>query len=77
MRFEWDEDKNRANRSKHHVSFETAQDVFSDPLHISVPDRVVAGEQRWQTVGAVGGVVLLVVAHTYFEDDDGEAIRII
>ena len=77
MRFEWDDQKNRTNRRKHRVSFETAREVFNDPLHLSVPDRVVAGEQRWQTIGMAGGIVLLVVAHTYREDDAGEVVRII
>ena len=31
MRFEWDEQKNRRNRVKHKVSFETAKVVFDDP----------------------------------------------
>ena len=31
LRFEWDEQKNRANRAKHKVWFEEAQTVFDDP----------------------------------------------
>ena len=77
MRFEWDEAKNRANRTKHHVSFELAIEVFNDPLHRSIPDRIVDGEQRWQTMGLVGGIVLLIVAHTYRDDGDEELVRII
>ena len=30
-RFEWDENKNRSNRSKHGIWFEEAQTVFDDP----------------------------------------------
>ncbi len=30
LAFEWDENKNRANQSKHKVSFEEAQTVFYD-----------------------------------------------
>ena len=55
------------------MSFETASYIFEDPLHISVPDRIVDGEGRWLTMGLVGGIVVLVVAHTY----DDEIIRII
>jgi uncharacterized protein len=77
MRFEWDAAKNRINLSKHGVSFETAQEVFSDPLHRSIPDRIESGEQRWQTFGTVGGIVLLVVAHTYRDDGEDEFVRII
>jgi uncharacterized DUF497 family protein len=65
VRFEWDEAKNLSNQRKHDgISFEEARQVFQDPLHVSVQDRIEGGEQRWQTVGAVQGVVILLVAHT-------------
>lgn len=63
IRFEWDEAKNFANQRKHGVSFEEASQVFHDPLHLSVQDRIEGGEQRWQTLGIVGGLILLTVAH--------------
>ena len=31
MKFEWDEEKNAANKEKHRISFETAAHVFDDP----------------------------------------------
>lgn len=77
MRFVWDEIKNSTNRRKHQVSFETAQLVFDDPLQVSKQDRIEDSEQRWQTIGLVHGVVLLLVAHTHTEADGEEAIRII
>jgi len=77
MRFEWDEPKSRRNLAKHNVSFETAKLVFDDPLAISIPDRIVEAEQRWQTLGIVGGMAVLLVAHTYKEENAGEVIRII
>lgn len=77
MRFKWDPAKNIANQRKHHVSFETAQAVFEDPLHKSILDQVIEGEQRWLTLGSAGGLVLLVVAHTYREVGEEEAVRII
>lgn len=77
MNFVWDETKNGINRQKHRVSFETAQLVFDDPFHVSKQDRIENGERRWQTIGLVRGVVLLVVAHTYIEADGQESIRII
>ncbi len=78
MKFEWDQDKNRANRVKHGVSFETASLVFDDPYHLSVQARHEGPEERWQTLGLAGGVVVLLVAHTYRESDRGEeVIRII
>uniref|UniRef100_E6PPN7 Protein containing DUF497 n=1 Tax=mine drainage metagenome TaxID=410659 RepID=E6PPN7_9ZZZZ len=78
LRFEWDEAKNRANQRKHGVSFEEAAHVFHDPLQVSVQDRIEGGEQRWQTFGLVGGVVLLMVVHTVHEDDvHGQSIEVI
>jgi len=44
---------------------------------MSIQDRQVSGEERWQTLGLVGGVVVLLVAHTYREEGDDEVIRII
>ncbi len=77
MRFEWDETKNAANLRKHKVSFELACEVFDDPLQRSVADRTEDGEQRWNTTGMVGGVVLLIVAHLWRDDHAGDVIRII
>ena len=76
MRFVWDEAKNRSNRAKHGVSFDLAKLVFDDPLHLSIPDRHSHGEERWQTIGHVGAVALLVI-HTHVEQNGEETIRII
>ena len=41
-------------------------------------ERIEGGEYRWQTLGRVGDITLLLVAHTLEEDPDGEeVIRII
>ncbi|MGD0958576.1 MAG: BrnT family toxin [Methylomonas sp.] len=74
MRFSWDEEKNRINKQKHGLSFETAKSVFSDPLHISKQVRFVNGESRWQILGMINGIAILIVAHTI--GDDGH-IRLI
>ena len=74
---EWDEAKNRKNQQKHDVSFETASLIFEDPLRISIQDRHSNGEERWQTIGMVKGVLMLLVAHTIFDEDNCEIIRVI
>jgi uncharacterized DUF497 family protein len=51
--------------------------AFSEPLALVEQDRIESGELRWQTLGMVDDVVLLLVAHTVTEDDDAEIIRII
>jgi len=74
VEFTWDARKNRLNRKKHGIGFETAIHVFDDPFHVTTQDREVEGEMRWQTIGMAGEQVLL-VAHTV--EEDGELIRII
>ena len=77
MRWIWDPKKATANRRKHGLSFETAALVFDDPLHASKPDPHPDGN-RWQTIGLVGPVLLLVI-HTWPEAsfDADEVGRII
>jgi uncharacterized protein len=77
MRFLWDDNKSRLNLAKHKVSFESALIVFEDPNAICRLNQMVDGEQRWQTIGLIGGMVTLLVAHTYCEIGGEEVIRII
>ena len=77
-RFEWDAAKAQSNRSKDRVSFEIAARVFADPFAVVEQDRIENGENRWRTLGIVDGYLLLLVAHTVRDDEDGaEVIRII
>ncbi|MFT4243183.1 MAG: BrnT family toxin [Acidovorax sp.] len=77
-RFEWDPAKARTNLQKHRVSFETAARAFADPFALAAQDRIEGGELRWQTLGLVDGQILILVAHTTWDDEDGtEVIRII
>jgi uncharacterized protein len=73
VQFEWDEAKNRRNVAKHRIHFETALLVFEDPYALIRLDRAVDGEERWQTIGMIEGLIVLLVAHTL----DDEVIRII
>jgi uncharacterized DUF497 family protein len=75
--FEWDEAKARSNEREHGVRFEDAMLVFADPWAMMDQDRVEGGELRWQTLGMVGGFVLLLLAHTVRTEDQDEIIRII
>jgi uncharacterized protein len=79
MRFEWDEAKNRANRQKHGVDFETAVQVFADPYYVLIEDRLDEQRERcWQAIGLSGDLPLLVV-HVYRSVPNAkeEIIRII
>ena len=77
MRFDWDETKDAQNLLKHGVGFEAASLVFDDPLQLSAQDPEVDGEERWQTIGMAGGVLLLLVAHTFEDENEEEVVRII
>lgn len=74
MRFEWDSRKSDRNLRKHGVDFETASIVFDDPMRVEVFDRHVDGEDRYHTVGAIEGVLLLLVVHTYRDSEEGEEV---
>lgn len=75
--FEWDETKAQANLRKHGIRCEDAILVFEDPDALSAPERIKAGEVRWQTIGFAAGIVLVLVAHTVRGQGPDEVIRII
>ena len=73
--FEWDPKKARLNLNKHNTSFEQATAVFQDPLALSVADREHSEhEERWITLGLDGTSRLLVVIHTYRQENDQGAV---
>ena len=73
-RFTWDEAKNLSNQKKHDgIGFEVAAHVFNDPLRLMLQDWIDEGEERWQTLGVVYGVTVLLVAHTITEETEGRA----
>jgi uncharacterized protein len=78
MRFSWDELKNRSNRRKHGIGFDTATRVFLDPLNVTRQDQIVSGEERWQTIGRVNSVLLILVAYAVIDQErEEDVIRII
>ena len=79
MRFEWDDKKNVSNLRKHGIDFSEASAVFDDPNCEFLFDRNSYGEDRWHAIGFADAVtVLILVAHTYRDDDDGtEVVRLI
>ncbi|MEL4867493.1 BrnT family toxin [Pantoea agglomerans] len=75
--FEWDTNKAKSNLIKHGIRFEEAILVFDDPYHLSLQDRHENGEFRWQTIGLVHGLIVIMVAHTVRFESGDEVIRII
>lgn len=74
--FEWDENKNIINKSKHGVSFEEARSVFDDDRALVMPDPDHSDEEeRFVILGLSDALHLLVVCHCYRNGDNN--IRII
>jgi hypothetical protein len=77
VRFEWDEKKNRLNRSKHGIRFEIAVEVFADPFCLTIPDRTVHGEERFWTIGRIETLTILVVVHINRDEHGDEVTRLV
>lgn len=74
LTFEWDEEKAKANLSKHKVGFEEARTVFGDPLSVTIADPAHSeDENRYVDVGMSSRGRLLVVVYT----QRGSSVRII
>ncbi len=74
--FEWDENKNRINKSKHKISFEEAKTVFYDEEALVIADPEHSeNEERFIILGFSSQANLLVVCHCYRSAD--MVIRII
>jgi uncharacterized DUF497 family protein len=62
LQFEWDEEKERINISKHGIDFETASHVFLDPNRMEYYDEAHSSseEDRYITIGYVAEVLTVV-----------------
>ena len=79
LHFQWDERKDRINQQKHHIPFAEVIAVFHDPSYLSMydPDHSIE-EDRWITMGRNRFGTLIVISHTFRQDEHGrETIRII
>jgi uncharacterized DUF497 family protein len=63
MRFEWDEAKRNANRTKHGIDFQDAVSVFDEFTYTEYDDRFDYGETRFLTFGLLLGEVVA-ISHT-------------
>ena len=79
MEFEWDEDKNQSNITKHGIDFQQAKRVFEDPNLLTYEDtRFNYKEIREISVGQLllitqQKIIIVVIIHT---DRDGK-VRLI
>jgi uncharacterized DUF497 family protein len=59
--FEWDEDKDKENQTKHGVAFTLAQRAFLDPKRVIAEDVIHGGkEDRFYCLGRVGEGIMTV-----------------
>lgn len=70
IRFEWDENKNQINQTKHKISFDEAKTVFYDEEALVIDDPEHSEEEeRFIILGLSYKTNLLVVCHCYRESD--------
>ena len=76
IKFEWDEKKDRINKTQHGISFEEAETIFADENGLIIYDPDHSDEEdRFILLGLSIKFRMLVVCHCYRESD--EIIRII
>jgi uncharacterized DUF497 family protein len=75
VRFEWDDDKARANLKKHKVSFDEASTVFGDPLAKIFSDDEHSSEEVREII--VGHSILERLVLVSFTERGRNAVRII
>ena len=70
--FEWDDNKDKINKEKHGISFETAAYVFQDEHYIEMYDfEHSIDEDRYIAIGMVGNLLFVVFT------ERGQNIRLI
>ncbi len=67
MRFSWDPLKRRENLRRHGIDFADTPLVFDGFLLERLDTREAYGEERWQAIGLLNGLEVLVV---YTAEDD-------
>jgi uncharacterized DUF497 family protein len=76
LQFDWDPAKARSNQRKHGVSFVEGSSIFFDEDGILIHDPDHSDEEdRFLLIGMSAKLRLLVVSHTYRENDS--VIRLI
>lgn len=76
MNFEWDAVKNERNIRKHGFDFDDAKRVIAGhlPFFARLDRREDYGEDRWQGIGLLDGIVVVVIV---FSEPQTNVVRII
>jgi uncharacterized DUF497 family protein len=76
--FEWDDEKDARNSSKHDVSSDLASTVFQDPNILTLADiNHSETEERWFSIGWAANGLLLSVVYLWFDEVSQVRIRLI
>ena len=68
MLFTWHESKRQLNLKKHGLDFEDGENVFNGPTSTLEDKHDYRGEQRFNTTGLLG-VLVVVITHTETDDE--------
>jgi uncharacterized protein len=52
--FEYDPDKSQANKAKHGIDFEAAQELWNDENATTGKAKTIEGEERFYRTGSIG-----------------------
>jgi uncharacterized DUF497 family protein len=64
----WDPDKARSNLKKHGISFSEVEELFMDPLAISLEDPDAVKEQRFVVIGMDSNKRVVTAVYMYWND---------
>jgi len=73
MKFEWDENKNKANIKRHRIDFNDVPEMFKYPMFVALDTRKDYGEDRLIGIGLLKSRYVVVV----FIEKHDDVIRII
>ena len=73
LQFEWDEEKNKTNISKHGLDFADAWEIFLGPVLVGLDEREDYGEDRWIGIGMLKTRAVVVL----YTKRDENVIRVI
>jgi len=70
MKFDWDENKDEANKIKHGVTFKEAETVFEDEMAVTIFDEKHSeDEDRFKIIGVSRKLREVAVVHCYRNGD--------
>lgn len=64
LKFEWDNNKNNANKTKHGISFEEAINIFENNILIIEDIRFDYKERRFICYGSIDNEIVLTIVYT-------------